>query len=151
VLRRLGVPDADADDVLQEVFVIVHRKLPGFEGRSSVRTWLYSICVRVASDYRLRTRARREAPSEVAEVAIEAGQEAHVETAQARILLDRVLDALDDSKRAVFVLHEIEELPMSEIASALECPVQTAYSRLHAARREFEAAVALLQKQGHSP
>jgi RNA polymerase sigma-70 factor (ECF subfamily) len=152
VLRRLGVPDADVDDVLQEVFVTVHRKLPGFEGRSSVRTWLYGICIRVASDYRQRTRTRRETAAEMPELAVEPGQEGHVAAAQARILLDRVLDGLDDAKRAVFVLHEIEELPMSEIATALECPLQTAYSRLHAARREVEAAVIVLQKQqGTSP
>jgi RNA polymerase sigma-70 factor (ECF subfamily) len=151
VLRRLGVPDADADDVLQEVFVTVHRKLPGFEGRSSLKTWLYGICIRVASDYRQRARSRREVASDAPELAIEAGQEAHVSTIQARILLDRVLDTLDDAKRAVFVLHEIEELPMSEIASAIECPLQTAYSRLHAARREVEAAVAQLQKRGPLP
>jgi RNA polymerase sigma-70 factor (ECF subfamily) len=151
VLRRLGVPDADADDVLQDVFVTVHRKLPGFEGRSSVRTWLYGICIRVAADYRIRARGRREAPSEALELAVEPGQEAHLATAQARVLLDRVLDTLDDAKRAVFVLHEIEELPMSEIATALECPLQTAYSRLHAARRQVEAAVAELQKRGQSP
>jgi RNA polymerase sigma-70 factor, ECF subfamily len=152
VLRRLGVPDADADDVLQEVFVTVHRKLPGFEGRSSVRTWLYGICVRVASDYRRRARARRETLSEVAvEPALEPGQEEHVATGQARVLLDSVLDGLDDAKRAVFVLYEIEELSMGEVAAALECPLQTAYSRLHAARREVETAVAQLHERGRAP
>jgi len=152
VLRRLGVPDEDADDVLQEVFVTVHRKLPGFEGRSSVRTWLYSICVRVASEYRRRARARRETPSELgAEPAIEPGQEEHVAAGQARVLLDGILDQLDDAKRAVFVLYEIEGLPMGEVAVALECPLQTAYSRLHAARREVETAVEGLRARGHSP
>jgi RNA polymerase sigma-70 factor, ECF subfamily len=151
VLRRLGVRDEDVDDVLQEVFVTVHRKLPGFEGRSSVRTWLYGICVRVASEYRKRTRARRETPSELAaETAIDAGQEDHVAVAQARAILDGILDGLDDAKRAVFVLYEIEGLPMGEVAVALDCPLQTAYSRLHVARREVEAAVERLREQGRS-
>jgi len=152
VLRRLGVREDDADDVLQEVFLIVHRKLPGFEGRSSVRTWLYGICIRIASDYRQRTRARTEASSDLAmEAAIDAGQEDHVAVVQARAVLDSILDRLDDTRRAVFVLYEIEGLPMSEVAAALDCPLQTAYSRLHSARREVEAAVERLQEQGRSP
>ena len=152
VLRRLGVRDEDADDVLQEVFVTVHRKLPGFEGRSSVRTWVYGICVRVASEHRRRIRARLETASELAaEPTIDPGQEEHVAVAQARIILDGILDRLDDSKRAVFVLYEIEGLPMGEVAVALECPLQTAYSRLHAARLEVEAAVEQLREQGRSP
>ena len=148
VLRRLGVREEDADDVLQEVFIAVHRKLPGFEGRSSVRTWLYGICVRIASDYRQRTRTRIEASSQLApEPAVDAGQDEHVAVVQARAMLDGILDRLDDFKRAVFVLYEIEGLPMSEVAVALECPLQTAYSRLHAARREVAAAVLRLQEQ----
>ena len=61
-LRHLGVADADLEDVCQEVFVTVHRKLPEFEGRSKLRTWLYGICLRVASDYRRRAYVRRERP-----------------------------------------------------------------------------------------
>ncbi len=130
----------------------VHRKLPGFEGRSSVRTWLYGICVRVASDYRKRIRARRETPAGLAaEPAIDPAQEEHVAVGQARVLLDAILDRLEDAKRAVFVLYEIEGLPMGDVAVALECPLQTAYSRLHAARREVEAAVERLREQGRSP
>ncbi len=60
---------------------------------------------------------------------------------QARVVLDRILDELDDDKRAVFVLYEIEELSMAEVADALGCPLQTAYSRLHAARKLVESAV----------
>jgi RNA polymerase sigma-70 factor (ECF subfamily) len=151
VLRRLGVRDEDVDDALQEVFVTVHRKLPAFEGRSSVRTWLYGICVRVALEYRRRWRARRESPPELAiELAIDPGQEEHVAVGQARVLLDRLLDQLDDAKRAVFVLYEIEELPMAEVAMAIECPLQTAYSRLHAARHEIEAGVDRIRQEGRS-
>ena len=59
-LRRLGVPESDVEDVCQEVFVVVHRKLGDFEGRSSLRTWIYGICARTASDYRRSGRVRRE-------------------------------------------------------------------------------------------
>lgn len=149
VLRRLGVAESDIDDVCQEVFVTVHRKLPSFQGRSSVRTWLYGVCVRVASSHRKRARARREVASDaLPEHATDAGQEETLALRQARATLDRILDQLDDDKRAVFVLYEIEELTMADVALAMECPLQTAYSRLHAARREVEAALARLHAQG---
>jgi RNA polymerase sigma-70 factor (ECF subfamily) len=152
VLRRLGVREADVEDVCQEVFVTVHRKRSDFAGRSSVRTWVYGISLRVASDHRKRAYARREVLSEpAAELAIDAHQEDDLAVRQARVLLDRALDTLDDEKRAVFVLYEIEDLPMSEIAIAMDCPLQTAYSRLHAARREVGAAVERLQRERHRP
>jgi RNA polymerase sigma-70 factor (ECF subfamily) len=142
VLRRLGVRDGDADDACQEVFVTVHRKLPEYEPRGSVRSWLYAICVRVAADYRKRAYVRREVPTDaVHEEAVEGSQEQELASSQARALLDRLLDELDDDKRAVFVLHEIEELSMKEAAAALACPLQTAYSRLHAAKRELQIAL----------
>jgi RNA polymerase sigma-70 factor (ECF subfamily) len=146
VLRRLGVAEADVDDVCQEVFVTVHRRLADFEGRSSVRTWVYGICIKTASDYRKRVKTRREVVQEAnPELAVAPGQEDDLSLRQARGVLDRILDRLGDDKRAVFVLYEIEELPMAEICSILGCPLQTAYSRLHAARGEVERAVALLR------
>jgi RNA polymerase sigma-70 factor (ECF subfamily) len=142
VLRRLGVRAADIEDVCQEVFVVVHRKLPEFAQRSSLRTWLYSIALRCASDHRRRAHVEREqCASELADAPIEAAQEASVADRQARVVLDRILDTLDEPKRAVFVLYELEELTMAEVAEAVACPLQTAYSRLHAARDAFEAAV----------
>lgn len=148
-LRRLGVPEADVEDVAQEVFVVVHRKLGEFEGRSTLRTWLYGICVRTASDYRRRARVRHEiVTDEPPEQTASAPQLDDVARRQARALLDRILDALDEDKRAVFVLYEIEQVTMNEVAQAVGCPVQTAYSRLHAARREVEAAVQRVQHQG---
>jgi RNA polymerase sigma-70 factor (ECF subfamily) len=142
-LRRLGVPECDVEDVCQEVFVVVHRKLADFEGRSSLRTWIYGICARTASDYRRSGRVRREVVTEAPpDAPHEGGQHEAVALKQARATLDRILDGLDDDKRAVFVLYEIEELTMAEVAEALGCPLQTAYSRLHAARKVVEAGVA---------
>lgn len=141
-LRRLGVPESDVEDVCQEVFVVVHRKLGDFEGRSSLRTWIYGICARTASDYRRSGRVRREVVTDAPpETAHEGGQDDAVALRQARATLDRILDDLDDDKRSVFVLYEIEELTMAEVADALGCPLQTAYSRLHAARKVVEAGV----------
>lgn len=151
-LRRLGIPEADVEDVCQEVFVVVHRKLPEFEGRSSMKTWLYGICARTASDYRRSGRVRREIVTDSPpDASHEAPQHEVVALRQARAALDRILDQLDDDKRAVFVLYEIEELAMAEVAEALSCPLQTAYSRLHAARKLVASAVERSQQDGGSP
>jgi RNA polymerase sigma-70 factor, ECF subfamily len=137
-LRHLGVPESEADDLCQEVFVVVHRRLPSFEGRSSLRTWLYGICLRVASDYRRRARVRYERPAaDPARDLAEPGGFAPDERAQARAELLALLEGLDDDKRDVLVLFEIEGVPMIQVAEILGCPLQTAYSRLHAARAKL--------------
>ncbi len=141
-LRRLGIPESDVEDVCQEVFVVVHRKLADFEGRSSLRTWIYGICARTASDYRRSGRVRREVVTDTPpDAPQDGGQQDALALKQARATLDRILDELDDDKRAVFVLYEIEELTMAEVSEAIGCPLQTAYSRLHAARKVVEAGV----------
>jgi RNA polymerase sigma-70 factor (ECF subfamily) len=140
VLKKLGVRASEVEDLCQEVFVVVHRKLPEFEGRSTLRTWIYAICVRTASDHRRRAHVRREEPAaEVPEERHSAPQPRELERRQARALLAAALETLDDDKRAVFVLFEIEELSMHEVAEAVGCPLQTAYSRLYAARKAVAA------------
>ncbi|MDF3070375.1 MAG: polymerase sigma factor RpoE [Polyangiaceae bacterium] len=134
-LRHFGVKEADVEDVAQEVFVTVHRKLPEFEGRSKLRTWLYSICLRVASDYRRRAYVVRERPT--SSPPVDDGERSGAEpdaTLESRAFVQKLLEALDDDKRAVLVLYEIEGLTMREVAEVIGCPLQTAYSRLHAAR-----------------
>jgi RNA polymerase sigma-70 factor (ECF subfamily) len=141
-LLGLGVRPGDVDDVCQEVFLVVHRRLGEFEGHA-LRSWLYAICLRVASEYRRSARVRRE-------VSVEQIPDAQAPARQFDAVLNRELSArlletlelLDDDKRAAFVLYEIEELGLKEVAEALGCPLQTAYSRLTAARTfvrdEFE-------------
>jgi RNA polymerase sigma-70 factor (ECF subfamily) len=147
-LRRLGVPESDVDDLCQDVFVVVHRKLAEFQARSSIRTWLYGICIHTARDHRRRARHRIEQLTDVVpEQSVPPAQHQEIERRQAIALLDSILDQLDDDKRAVFVLYEIEQLPMSEVAEAAGCPLQTAYSRLHAARKHVEAAARRAQIQ----
>lgn len=141
-MRRLAAREADAEDLAQEVFVVIHRRLPSFEGRSKLSTWVYGICVNVAADHRRRAHVRREAPTaDVPEGAVEPAQADAVARAQARARLDRVIASLDDDKRAVFVLFELEELPMAEVADIVGAPLQTAYARLYAARRAVDAAI----------
>lgn len=148
-LRRLGLSETDADDVSQEVFVVVFRKLDDFEERSSLQTWLYGICVRRAAAHRRRAVVQREIPTAdpVLPDAVEPhGPDERFEESEARRLLGAALDKLDDDKRAVFVLFEIEELSMAEVATALGCPLQTAYSRLYAARAIVEAHLTRVTK-----
>jgi RNA polymerase sigma-70 factor (ECF subfamily) len=143
VLLRLGVAEADVDDVAQEVFLGIHRNLSRFEGRCSLRTWVYGICHRRAVDYRRRASVRPELYSdEPPEQSVAANQEQGFAVSQARQQLARVLDGLDEEKRTVFVLFDIEGVPMDEVAEIVGCPLQTAYSRLYAARRKVEATLA---------
>jgi len=136
VLARLGVPTRDLPDVCQEVFVTVYRRLDDFDARAPLRSWIYGIALRTASDYRRKQRVRREQSGDgVPEHHVVPTQDEDFERRRARAYLRATLDELDEEKRAVFILYELEELPMSEIAEALGCPLQTAYSRLHAARK----------------
>ncbi len=148
LLRRLGVAAADVDDAFQEVFVVVHRKLDSFEYRSSIRTWVYGICVRVGTRHRRRRVARQEVSAVVDELAGTApSPEATLHAHEARRLLDSFLDKLDDDKRAVFVLYELEGMPMRDVADLTNCPLPTAYSRLRIAREVVFDAIRRFQTQ----
>jgi RNA polymerase sigma-70 factor, ECF subfamily len=137
-LLGLGVAESDVADASQQAFLVLHQKLAQLESGCSVRTFVYGICLRVASDYRGRAHVRRERPcSVVPELVVEPDQEVAVQRGQALRRLRIALDTLEPAKREVFVLYEIEELTMKEIAAVVGCPLQTAYSRLHAARSEI--------------
>lgn len=144
-LARLGVPASDLADASQEVFLVIHRRLPDFEGRSSIKTWVYGICLRVAQSFRNKSLRSRERALEGADAvwdAHDAEQETSLDWRRARAHLMAVLEQLGDERRQVFVLYELEELSMPEIAEVLECPLTTAYSRLDAARKAVRAAFA---------
>ncbi|MFT3711494.1 MAG: sigma-70 family RNA polymerase sigma factor [Archangium sp.] len=142
-LRRLGVREADLEDVAQEVFLVVHRKLTEFAGRSSVKTWVFGICLRVASAHRQRAHVKRETNLEEAGERANSGEHAvrTIALKQARVRLDEILEQLDEDKRTVFVLFELEQLSMPDIAELVGVPQQTAWARLYAARKFIEAAV----------
>jgi len=133
-LKSLGVMEADLDDVCQDVFLVVHRRLDEFEGRSSLRSWLYAISARVAADYRKSAYVTRQ---RVRESLTELPAPCELGRPEARLLLRRALAALDDNKRDVLLLHEIEGFSVPEAAGILGCPVQTAYTRLQSARHEI--------------
>jgi RNA polymerase sigma-70 factor (ECF subfamily) len=140
-LRYLGVREAELDDACQEVFLVVQKKAGDFEAHATLRTWLYAICIRVAKAQRRKSARRREEPlALMAETPVAPSQERELEKKHARELLTTLLGELDDDKRNVFVLYEIEEMSMQDISRIVGCPLQTAYSRLHAAREQMAKA-----------
>ena len=148
-LRRMGVPDAVVDDATQDVFLVAHRRLADFDARSQIKTWLFGIVLRVGSNYR-RSGSRKAALAAGA-ATVDAstigsdgvlGPVEFVEKREAVTLLYELLGELEDDKRAVLVCVELEQMTVGEAAEALGIKVATAYSRLRAAHRAFEQAVA---------
>jgi RNA polymerase sigma-70 factor (ECF subfamily) len=153
-LQRLGVRTADLDDMLQEVFVVVHRHQADFESGSPLRPWLFGICRRVAAAHRRRAHVRRERCDDALDRETVGGDGEHARSPEeaasrqeARAELEAVLDEMDLDRRAVFVMFEIDELPCEEIAEAVGIPCGTVFSRLHAARKEFEKILARRRKR----
>ena len=142
VLRRHGVPERELEDAFQEVFLVVHRRLPEFEARSSLRTWIYGIAVRIALGLRRRAFMRREllvtGPEEVSSAFDLVDSYARHEAQQ---WLKSALSELPRAKREVFVLYELEEMTIAETAAALGIPENTALYRLYGARKSIGAAL----------
>jgi RNA polymerase sigma-70 factor (ECF subfamily) len=147
---RLGVAANAVEDVVQDVFLVVHRRLPEFRKGSIARTWVYGITIRVVRNYR-RTQLRRRRVGLAGDSAIEPAwlpdradraPDALVARAQAAALVQRLLGELYDELREVFVLSELEEMTAHEIGQALGVSPNTVYSRLRAARQAFDQALA---------
>lgn len=137
--RMLG-PNADLEDVVQDVFLQVHRSLPAFRGQAKFTTWLHRVTVNVVLMTRRRARSRpqytheeaaRHEPTEDPSPDQDVARRRRVEAFRA------LLDKLSDKKRTVFILHELEGMPPSEIAEVVECPVLTVRTRLFYARKEL--------------
>jgi RNA polymerase sigma-70 factor (ECF subfamily) len=150
-LQRLGVRPADLEDALQEVFMVVHRKLESFDSSSRLSTWLFGISMRVASAYRRKAYRRRERTVVDMEATAGAspadGPEQALVEEQARARLASVLDQLEPARRAIFVMFEIESIGCAEIAEQLGLPIGTVYSRLGAARVDFSKAALRLRRR----
>jgi RNA polymerase sigma-70 factor (ECF subfamily) len=148
-LRRYGVPDASIDDAIQDVFMVVHTRFTSFEGRSSLRTWIFGIARRVARDHRPSARAQGEG---VGADSLEALPDvasksplATLEAIEGARLLESLLAALAPKKREVFILVELEQMTVLEASQALGLNPNTVSSRLRAARQDLEQALARLE------
>lgn len=140
VLRTFGVAEAQLEDAAQDVFVVVHRRLGEWEGRAAITTWLFAIARRVASAH--RRKATGKPTEELSEhLADSTDTFAAMSRAQAAATVMGILERMDEDKRVVFALVELEQLSVPEVARMLEINLNTTYSRLRLARVAFEAAV----------
>jgi RNA polymerase sigma-70 factor (ECF subfamily) len=148
--RRMGIPEASADDVVQDVFLVVHRRLEDYDGHTPARRWVLGIVVRVVADHRRRfwRKDARCVPPEVDRDGAEmlpspwpAPQEECEQAEALRLAMD-LLEQLHPDKREVLWLAQVEQLSVPEIADCLGLNVNTVYARLRAARRDFNAVYA---------
>ncbi len=153
--RQLGIEPSAIDDVVQEVFVVIHARLGSVQRVESLRSWVYGVARRVISSYRRTQRTRIASGDRYAEVAdwiepLPRTPQDLTELAERQRLLLTILSELDPLKREVFVLSEIEGFTMPEIAEALELPLNTAYSRLRLGRQAFQQVLSrhMAQQKG---
>jgi RNA polymerase sigma-70 factor (ECF subfamily) len=138
--QRLGAADSEVEDRVHDVFAIVVKQLPTYDPARPLRLWLYGIVYRVMLDHR-RKRSSHEVPTdELPTLVAEGDPAASAEQRQGLSIARQIIDSLEMDRRAVLVMHDLEELPMPQVAEALEIPLNTAYSRLRLARRDFEEA-----------
>jgi RNA polymerase sigma-70 factor (ECF subfamily) len=147
----MGVAEADLPDALQEVILVVHRRLKTYDGSSKLTTWLFGICLRVASTMRRQRLRRRETPMDPERHLVHLVDQDHPERLMARRdarrRLTRALDSLDPHKRALLTLFELENVPCAKLAELFGVPVGTVHSRLSAARHQFQQALVRLEAQ----
>lgn len=137
-LRGLGLRQPALDDAAQDVFLVVHRRLPSFRAESSLRTWLYGIVRNVASNHHRRhQRKGLNEPLPEQPVSTMPSPAERAQEAEAAAFMQRFLEGLDPERREVFLLVVLEELSVPEVATALGIPVNTAYTRLRLARAEL--------------
>ena len=146
-LRRLGVPFSDSEDVLHEVFLVMLTRWDDYDRARPLRPWLFGIAFRVASTH--RRKGTREVLGDDHEAEDpQQGPDDDVEAKQSRALLLAALARIPIERRGVLIMHELDEISMRDIASQLEIPLFTAYSRLRKARQELELALTRLEKGG---
>jgi RNA polymerase sigma-70 factor (ECF subfamily) len=152
-LRRLGVSEAAVDDAVQDVFLVLHRRWADFQHQSSLRTWIYGILLRVASDHNRRARRERARWSpEVPELESPSDSPDRIyQQREAAGLLRRALGQLDEKEREMLVLVDLEESSVVDAADALGINLNTAYSRLRRGRQSFEKALRLAESKPDSP
>ena len=141
VVGRLGVPASQIEDVVQEVFLVLHRRRHDFRSESSVQTWLHGIALRVARRHRARARRKETDPLPPDARAAQPSVEATVQGRAQLAKLDALLDTLPEEQREVFVLAEVAELRAPEIAQVIGVKLNTVYSRLRLARKRMKASL----------
>ncbi|HMF43627.1 MAG TPA: sigma-70 family RNA polymerase sigma factor [Polyangia bacterium] len=145
-LRRLGTAPSEVDDLAQEVFLALRRSWNEYDQQRPLRPYLFGISFRIASAY--ERKRRREVAFGVVEVGdVGPGPDDALQSKQARALVLAALERIPLPRRAVLVMHDIDDVSVGNVASVLDIPLFTVYSRLRKARRELEAAVRRLLKE----
>lgn len=136
-------PSADAEDLSQEVFLVVHRRLPEFEGKARISTWLFQITYHVVGGHLRRWRSERRVRGALSLMPVPDPDEplAALEREEERLALRDALAALRLEHRTVLVMFELEQWSGADIAEALSIPLETVYSRLHYARRKLASRI----------
>ena len=148
-LGALGVTGPTRDDAAQDVFLVVHRRLGEFQGRSSLRTWIFAIVEHVAFNHR-RADRRKHAPLVRLDEAHSSEEPGPFERAQDREIaefLEHFLDGLRAEQRLLFVLVLVEQMSAPEVAEVLGIPLNTAYTRIRAVKQAFRKAAAARQER----
>jgi RNA polymerase sigma-70 factor (ECF subfamily) len=154
--RAFGGLDADLDDLTQEVFLVVRRKLARFDGKN-LSGWLYRIAQRTVRDYRRRAwfksllRSKRERDSEPESASPARDPAEQFEQREAERFLSQILEQMSETRRTAFILFEIEGYSGDEIAALEGVPVNTVWTRLHHARKEFAALIGRAREEGRIP
>jgi RNA polymerase sigma-70 factor (ECF subfamily) len=151
-LRRLGIPSRNLEDLSHDVFLVVHRRFAEYDRARPIRPWLFGIAYRVAAQYHRRANVR----NELLDAAVEPAGNGSTPLddllqKQNRRLVADALASLDLERRALFIMYEIDGVPVTEIAEQLQLPLNTAYTRLRLARRDFRDAIARAQGKGSEP
>ena len=145
-LRRLGTAPSEIDDLAQEVFLALRRCWEDYDPTRPLRPFLFGISFRIASAY--ERKRRREVAFGVVEVGDAGpGPDDALQSKQARALVIAALERIPLPRRAVLVMHDIDDVPVSQVAAVLDIPLFTVYSRLRKARRELEAAIRRMLKE----
>jgi RNA polymerase sigma-70 factor (ECF subfamily) len=147
--RRLGTPPSEVEDLAQELFLVLRRTWPEYDSTRPLRPYLFGIAFRIASAQ--QRKRRREVAFGIVEVADSgASPDDALQASQARALVLAALKRIPLPRRAVLVMHDLDDVSVRDVASALSIPLFTVYSRLRKARREFETAVRRMAKDTES-
>jgi RNA polymerase sigma-70 factor (ECF subfamily) len=142
VVRRLGVPEAALEDVVHDVFLVVHRRLHEYDGRAAMTTWLFGIARGVAANHRRGVQRADRKLAVVPPPAEAIDPETGAARSEAAEFVRAFLDGLDEERRLLFHLADVEGMKVPEIAEAMGLNLNTAYSRLRATRELFQRALA---------
>jgi RNA polymerase sigma-70 factor (ECF subfamily) len=144
-VRRLGVKEADAEDVVHDIFLRIYDKLDAFDPTRPAKPWCFVFVYRAACDYRKLSRHRVEVMVEQDAPSSSPSAQEGLERADEMRLVRDALECIELDRRAVLVAYEMDDIPMKAIADAMEIPLFTAYSRLRLAREDFRQAIGRLE------